>query len=58
MGVNERIRQFALMRAVGMTRSHIACIILLESLALGVIGWLGGRAVGWSMLKLVAAAKP
>jgi putative ABC transport system permease protein len=58
MGVNERIRQFALMRAVGMTRSHIAGIILLESLALGVIGWIGGLTVGWGMLKLVAAASP
>jgi putative ABC transport system permease protein len=58
MGVNERIRQFALMRAVGMTRLHLAGIILFESLVLGVIGWAGGLAVGWAMLKVVKAAKP
>jgi len=58
MGVHERIRQFAMMRAVGLTRSQVACVIAVESLVLGMIGWGGGLAAGWGLLKILSDARP
>lgn len=58
MGVHERIRQFAVLRAVSMTPGQIGVLIGLESLLLGVIGWAGGLAAGWGMLKLMQSAQP
>ncbi len=58
MGVNERIRQFAILRAVALTRGQIALMIALESLVLGLIGWIGGLAAGWGMLKFISSSHP
>jgi putative ABC transport system permease protein len=58
MGVHERIRQFAMMRAVGLTRFQVACVIAVESLILGLIGWGGGLAAGWGLLTLLSQSKP
>jgi putative ABC transport system permease protein len=58
MGVDERVRQFAVMRAVGLTRFQVACIIAAESLVLALIGWGGGLAAGWGLLRIVSAARP
>ncbi|WP_278465645.1 ABC transporter permease [Gimesia maris] len=58
MGVNERTRQFAVLRAVSMTPGQIGLLIGLESLLLGAIGWLGGLAAGWGILKLMQSAQP
>lgn len=54
MGVTERIRQFAVMRAVGLTRRQIACVIAIESMVLALIGWGGGLLAGWGLLAVVA----
>ena len=53
MGVNERIRQLAMMRAVAMTRAQVAGLIIAESLVLALIGWAGGLAAGWGLLKIM-----
>jgi putative ABC transport system permease protein len=58
MGVNERVRQFAVMRAVGLTRLHVACVIALEGLLLALIGWGGGLVAGWGLLEVVSRARP
>jgi putative ABC transport system permease protein len=58
MGVNERIRQFAMMRAVGLTRGQIASVIFAESLLWGLIGWIGGLAAGGGLLALFARIWP
>ena len=58
MGVNERIRQLAILRAVALTRGQVAAIILLESLVLALIGWGGGLAAGWSLLKIMNRTQP
>jgi putative ABC transport system permease protein len=58
MGVSERVRQFAVMRAVGLTRMQVAGVIAAEGLVLAVIGWGGGLAAGWAMLKIVSRAQP
>ncbi|WP_254508382.1 ABC transporter permease [Anatilimnocola floriformis] len=52
MGVDERIRQFAVLRAVTCTKSQIALLIMLEGLALGLVGWAGGLLAGWGLLQL------
>jgi len=58
MGVNERVRQFAVMRAVGLTRFQVAGGIATESLVLGFIGWGGGLVAGWGLLTIIASKKP
>lgn len=58
MGVNERVRQLAVMRAVGLTRSQVAWLVVGEGLVLAVLGWIGGLAAGWGLLALAAHAKP
>lgn len=52
MGVHERIRQFAVLRAVALTKWQVATMIALESLLLGLIGWAGGLLAGWNLLRL------
>jgi putative ABC transport system permease protein len=39
MGVDERIRQFAMLRAVALAKWQIGVMVTLESLMLGLIGW-------------------
>lgn len=46
MTVMERTREFGMLAALGMRRMDIAQLILLEGLAIGVIGALAGGAVG------------
>jgi putative ABC transport system permease protein len=54
MGVTERIRQFAVLRAVGLTRGQVAQVIAVESTLLALIGWGGGLLAGWGLLAVVA----
>jgi len=58
MGVNERARQLAVLRAVGLKRVQVARLVLMEALVLAVLGWIGGLAGGWLLLKLFASAQP
>jgi putative ABC transport system permease protein len=58
MGVHERVRQFAMMRAIGLTRFQIACTIYSESILLALIGWGGGLAAGWGLLAIFRSNKP
>lgn len=58
MGVNERARQLAMLRAVGLRRAQVARLVLAEALVLAAFGWVGGLAGGWVLLKLLAAASP
>lgn len=58
MGVSERARQFAVLRAVALTRSQIAGIIALESFILAILGWVGGIASGWLLLSLLSTYNP
>lgn len=55
MGVSERIRQFAVMRAVGLTRGQVARVIAVEAIVLSLIGWGGGLLAGWGLLAVVAS---
>jgi putative ABC transport system permease protein len=58
MGVHERVRQFAMMRAVGLTRRQIAAVIASESVLLAFIGWGGGLVAGWLLLAVFRSNKP
>ncbi|WP_182867619.1 FtsX-like permease family protein [Rhodopirellula sp. JC639] len=54
MGVSERAREFAMLRAVAMTRLQIAGIIAIESVVLALLGWIGGLIAG-SLMVLVGS---
>lgn len=58
MGVSERVRQFAVMRAVGLTRLQVAGVIALEGMMLALIGWGGGLAAGWALLTIISHTQP
>ncbi len=58
MGVSERLRQLALLRAVGLSRAQVAGTVLAEALGLAVMGWLGGLVAGWLLLQAVQQAQP
>ncbi|MDB5341346.1 MAG: macB 7 [Planctomycetaceae bacterium] len=58
MGVDERIRQFAMLRAISFTKAQVATMILLESLFLGLIGWGGGLLAGWGLLEFITKMRP
>lgn len=56
MGVAERIRQFAVLRAVALTRLQIGALVAIESLVFATVGFLGGIAVGHVVVQAVARA--
>ena len=58
MGVDERIRQFAMLRAVSLTKAQVGAMIALESLFLGLVGWGGGLLAGWGLLEIVNHLRP
>ncbi|MBQ9367584.1 MAG: FtsX-like permease family protein [Victivallales bacterium] len=53
MGISAKTRHLAMLRTIGFTKGQIAAYILLEGLALGLLGWLGGLASGWLLLTLL-----
>jgi putative ABC transport system permease protein len=58
MGVAERIRQFAMLRAIGLTKAQIGAMLAIESVLLGLIGWGGGILAGWGLLTIIHRWKP
>lgn len=58
MGVSERARQFAILRAVVLTRRQVAGLIGLEAIALAVLGWIGGLLAGYGLLWVAAHLNP
>ena len=58
MGMIERIGQLGLMRCIGVTRTQLAIIVLLEVMPLGVIGVLLGVALGLGFTALSVALVP
>lgn len=58
MGVSERTRQLALLRAVVLTRGEVGLLVVTEGLLLATIGFVGGIACGWILLKIASTAIP
>ncbi|MFA6928868.1 MAG: ABC transporter permease [Lentisphaeria bacterium] len=56
MGVDERVRQYALLRSVALTRRQLMQTILLESLVYGLFGWLGGLLSGSILMRFFSEA--
>ncbi|MHA1245449.1 MAG: ABC transporter permease [Candidatus Heimdallarchaeota archaeon] len=56
MGVNERMKEFAIMKATGWKNSTIFLDIILESMIIGIIGSLVGFGVGIGFLYIIQAA--
>ncbi|TWT43555.1 FtsX-like permease family protein [Thalassoglobus neptunius] len=52
MGVTERNREFAMLRAIGLTRLRVGGIIAFESLLLAGLGWAGGLLTGAMLISL------
>jgi putative ABC transport system permease protein len=50
MGVSERIRQLAVLRAVVLTRAQVGMLVAIESLLLATIGFFGGIGLGQLLL--------
>ncbi|UCG16361.1 MAG: ABC transporter permease [Phycisphaerales bacterium] len=58
MGIVERIGQLGLMRCVGVTRSQLCALVMLEVLPLGVMGIALGLPIGVGMTRIGAAFVP
>jgi putative ABC transport system permease protein len=56
MGVEERVRQYALLRSVALTRRQLVQSILWESLFFALLGWLGGLLAGSTLLNFFSDA--
>ncbi|MEW4486525.1 FtsX-like permease family protein [Thalassoglobus sp. JC818] len=52
MGVTERSREFAMLRAIGLTRLQVGGLIAFESLLLSGLGWAGGLLTGAMLISL------
>lgn len=55
IGVNERIRQYAILRTISFTRVKIAALIAIEGALLGGIGFFGSILVGEILLQAVGS---
>lgn len=53
MGLNEKIRQLSLLRAIGLTRAQIAAQIITESFLLSIPAWIGGLVLGTVLLTVL-----
>ncbi|HEY1067124.1 MAG TPA: FtsX-like permease family protein [Pirellulales bacterium] len=58
MGVSERARELAVLRAVGLSQGQVARLVMFETLVLAFVGWLGGLLAGWALLAAAKAAQP
>ncbi|WP_278465643.1 ABC transporter permease [Gimesia maris] len=50
MGITERVRQYAILRAIGFTRFEVGTLIACEGLLLAAIGFVGGILLGQLLL--------
>ncbi len=55
MGVSERTRQFAMLRAIALTRAEVARIVFAESLLIATVGFVGGLILGQGLLTLAGS---
>lgn len=55
MGLTERMRVLAMLRAVGATRKQVGSLVVVEALLIGVVGIVGGVLLGWAVLAMVVS---
>lgn len=58
MGVSERVRQLAILRAVALTRLQVGALVLVEGLLFGTIGFVAGLAAGKGLMMFAVASAP
>ncbi|RYD28236.1 MAG: ABC transporter permease, partial [Verrucomicrobiaceae bacterium] len=58
MGVTERVRQFAILRAVALTRAQVGMLIGIEGFIFGTVGFLGGWGAGWLLMEIANRSAP
>ncbi|GAA5509508.1 ABC transporter permease [Novipirellula caenicola] len=58
MGVTERARELAMLRAVALTRIQVAGVIAVECVLLAMIGWVGGLFAGGVMVMVGSRILP
>lgn len=50
VGVEQKLRVLALLRAAGMTARQVSRVVILEGLVIAFAGWLVGLVAGWAIL--------
>ncbi|MCW1916439.1 ABC transporter permease [Luteolibacter sp. GHJ8] len=58
MGVSERVRQLAILRAVVLTRLQVGALVIIEGLLFGTIGFVVGIAAGKGLMALAVKSAP
>jgi len=58
MGVTERQRTLAMLRAIGTLRRQVAALVIFEGLLLGILGVILGVVLGWTWVKLLSLKFP
>ncbi len=58
MGLRERSRQLAMLRAIGMTRRQMMGLVMAEAMVLATVGWAGGLIAGQVLMDRSLAAMP
>jgi len=58
LGVEQKLRVLALLRAAGMTTRQVKHVVMLEGLIIAFSGWLVGLAGGWAILKVFVRRTP
>ena len=55
MIVRESMRGYALLRSVGASPAQVFSTVIIQAIVLGLIGSVGGIALGWGMVRAIAA---
>lgn len=58
MGVGERVRQLAILRAVALTRGQVGALVAIEGLLFGTIGFVGGCLAGGALVWVATRSTP
>ena len=58
VGVEQKLRVLALLRAAGMTTRQVAHVVMLEGAVIASVGWLVGLFAGWAILSVFVRHTP
>ena len=58
VGVEQKLRVLALLRAAGMTARQVAHVVMLEGAVIAASGWLVGLLAGWAILNVFVKRTP
>lgn len=58
VGVEQKLRVLALLRAAGMTALQVSRVVMLEGALIAFAGWLVGLAAGWAILTVFVGRTP